>query len=250
MRITKGYNLMNLKKTDRNKNFLVKTNEEICLTNFKNLNINKGYVINLKKRPDRLDRFKNEVSAYLPDINIDVLEAVDGTSIDLKDEFYKKNVNKWNFDNLSEKTLRGVVGCCLSHLNCYDLISKSDDEYAIIFEDDCVFISDNHKKIAQEYINQLEIPEKFGIIFLNKWFAKPVEKIGKLNKIKGAPTTESYIISNEYAKILYNENIKNIGAIDAHMSQLISKYPEYPSYQLVDELFIQYNRTDTNIQIG
>ena len=71
-----------------------------------------------------------------------------------------------------------------------------------------------------------------------------------MNKIKGAPTTESYIISNEYAKILYNENIKNIGAIDAHMSQLISKYPEYPSYQLVDELFIQYNRTDTNIQIG
>ena len=109
MRITKGYNLMNLKKTDRNKNFLVKTNEEICLTNFKNLNINKGYVINLKKRPDRLDRFKNEVSAYLPDINIDVLEAVDGTSIDLKDEFYKKNVNKWNFDNLSEKTSNDIL---------------------------------------------------------------------------------------------------------------------------------------------
>jgi hypothetical protein len=32
------------------------------------------------------------------------------------------------------------------------------------------------------------------------------------------------------------------------MSKIMYKYPEYPSYQLVDELFIQYNRADTNIQ--
>lgn len=212
------------------------------------MKIKKGYVINLKKRPDRLIRFKNEVSEYLQDINITVIEAVDGSSIDLNEEFYKNNVNQWNFNHLSDQMLRGVIGCCLSHLNCYDLISKSDDEHAIIFEDDCTFISENKKKIGQEYINQLELPEKFGIIFLNRWLSKPVEKLGKLNRITGSPTAESYIISKDYAKILYDENIKNIGAIDAHMGQLISKYPEYPSYQLVDELFVQYNRKDTNIQ--
>lgn len=70
-----------------------------------------------------------------------------------------------------------------------------------------------------------------------------------MNRIVGAPTTEAYIISKEYAKILYKENIKNIGAIDAHMGQLTRKYPEYPSYQLVDELFVQYDRKDTNIQL-
>jgi hypothetical protein len=98
------------------------------------------------------------------------------------------------------------------------------------------------------YLNQLEFPEKFGIIFLNKWSSKPVERVGKLNRISSSSTTESYIINKEYAKILYKENIKNIGAIDAHMGQLLSKYPEYPFYQLVDELFIQYDRKDTNIQ--
>jgi hypothetical protein len=30
----------------------------------------------------------------------------------------------------------------------------------------------------------------------------------------------------------------------------MNKYPEYPSYQLVDELFTQHNRADTNIQFG
>lgn len=212
--------------------------------------ITKSYVINLKKRSDRLTRFKNEVILYLPDINIEVIEAVDGTLLNLKDDYIKKNVNKWNFINLSEKTLRGVIGCCLSHLNCYELISKNDDEYVIIFEDDCSFRSDNHRKIAQDYINQIEIPEKFGIIFLNKWPAQPVERIGKLNRIKGAPTSEAYIINKEYAKILYKEIISNIGAIDSRMSKIMRKYPEHPSYQLVDELFIQYNRKDTNIQYG
>jgi glycosyl transferase family 25 len=213
------------------------------------MKITKGYVINLKKRSDRLKRFKNEVSNYLPDINIDVIEAIDGSLLNLNDEFYKNNVNKWNFVNLHDKMLKGVIGCCLSHLNCYDLISKSDDEFAIIFEDDCVFKSDKHKKIGQESINNLEFPEKFGIIFLNKWSSKKLERVGQLYKITGAPTTEAYIINKEYAKILYKENIVNIGAIDAHMGQLISKYPEYPSYQLVEELFIQYDRKDTNIQL-
>ena len=212
--------------------------------------ITKGYVINLKKRPDRLDRFQKQISAYLPDIDITVVEAVDGTSLNLEDPFYKKNVNKWNFDNLkNEKMLRGVIGCCLSHLNCYDLISKSEEKYSIVFEDDCAFRSDIKQQKGQEFINQLRIPPgKFGIIFLNKWDSKKIARAGQLNKIEGAPTAESYIISKDYARILYKENITNIGAIDAHMGQLIKKYPDYPSYQLVDELFIQHDRSDTNIQ--
>jgi len=212
--------------------------------------ITKGYVINLKKRPDRLERFKNQIAPNLPDIDISVVEAIDGCLLDLKDPFYKKNVNKWNFDNLTEKILRGVIGCCLSHLKCYDLISQNDDEYSIIFEDDCAFRTEEKKKTAQNAINELELPEKFGIIFLNKWDNKKEERIGNLYRIESAPSTEAYIINREYANILYKENINNIGAIDAHMCQNIKKYPQYPSFQLVDDLFIQYNRKDTNIQFG
>ena len=75
-------------------------------------------------------------------------------------------------------------------------------------------------------------------------------RVGKLYRIKGSPTAEAYIINKEYAKILYEEIIINIGAIDSRMSKIMRKYPEYPSYQLVDELFIQHNRSDTNIQFG
>ena len=209
----------------------------------------KGYVINLKKRIDRLERFQNGVGNALPDVNIEVVEAVDGSLLDLKDITLRNDVNERDFKRLSEKELRGVIGCCLSHLKCYELIGNNDDKYAIIFEDDCWFKSDHHKKIANEFIKQLLIPEKFGIIYLNKWHSRRVKRVDKdYDLITGSPTAEGYIISKEYAKILYDENIHNIGAIDAHMGILIPKYPQYPTYQLVDELFIQYDRKDSNIR--
>ena len=210
----------------------------------------KGYVINLKKRADRLERFQNAIGNALPDINIEVVEAIDGSLLDLKDESLKKmRVNMNTFEKLSEKLLRGVIGCCLSHLKCYELIGNNNDKYAIIFEDDCWFKSEKHKTIANDFIKQLNIPEKFGIIFLNKWSSKRVKRVDKdYDLITGYSTTESYIISKEYAKILYDEHIHNTGAIDVYMGQLIAKYPEYPTYKLVDELFIQYDRKDSNIR--
>ena len=209
----------------------------------------KGYVINLKKRVDRLERFRNEVGNALPDINIEVVEAVDGRLLDLTDVRLRNDVNEWNLKYLSETSLRGVIGCCLSHLKCYEIISNNNDKYALIFEDDCWFKNEKHKIIANSFIKQLKIPEQFGIIFLNEWSVNRIKRVDKdYDLISGSPTTESYIISKEYAKILYDENIHNIGAIDNHMGQLIKKYPEYPSYQLVDELFIQYDRKDSDIR--
>lgn len=210
----------------------------------------KGLVINLKRRPDRLQRFIKKVQTYLSCVDIEVIEAEDGKLIDLKNQFILENVNEWNFKFLNEKTLRGIIGCCLSHLKCYEKIINSDEKYFIIFEDDCSI--KNSIFNLNEIIEKLVIPEKFGIIFLNDdWIQKKNKKkclSSQYNKISYAKTTESYIISKEYAKILYDENIKNIGAIDAHMSQLSSKYPEYPYYELINPLFIQYNKKDSDIQ--
>lgn len=41
----------------------------------------KGYLINLKKRPDRLDFFNSNVKKFLPDIDVELVEAVVGTSV-------------------------------------------------------------------------------------------------------------------------------------------------------------------------
>ena len=212
----------------------------------------KGYLINLKKRPDRLEKFNQEVKIYLPNIDIELVEAIDGTKLDLTNDELRKNVNQWNFKHLGEKQLRGVIGCCLSHLECYKKIIEdtNNNKYAIIFEDDCCFIKDK-EILAKDFLLSLPIPEKFGIIWLNEWdnTIDPNYSNENYNLVNGgSKTTEAYIVSKEYAKVLYDENIHNIGAIDAHMSQIYSRHPEYPNYNIKSNLFIQRNRIDSDIR--
>jgi GR25 family glycosyltransferase involved in LPS biosynthesis len=207
-----------------------------------------GYVINLKRRPDRLERFNKEVGQQL---RLTVVEAVDGELLDLDDPTLRSNVNPWNWTNLPEKSLRGVIGCCLSHLKCYDLISKGDDPYAFVFEDDCAWLDETKSQEATiHWLSQLKLPAKFGIIFLNDWWCTTTPFNQIFNRVHGTLTTEAYLISKEYAQILYTANITNIGAIDAHMSQLLSRHPDWPCYQLTDKykLFKQYNRKDSDIR--
>ncbi len=210
----------------------------------------KGYLINLEKRSDRLENFVNSVQKFLPDIQIEKVNAVDGSILDLNNKDLKKNVNPWNFKNLGEKTLRGVIGCCLSHLDCYKKIIEGNDKYVIIFEDDCAFIK-NMEINSNNFLKKLPIPEKFGIIWLNDWGNSIDNKFinEHYNLVSsGAKTTEAYIISKEFAKILYDENINNIGAIDAHISQVYSRHPEYPCFNIKTNIFTQYDRRDSDIR--
>jgi glycosyl transferase family 25 len=210
----------------------------------------KGYLINLKKRPDRLENFNTDVKKFLPDVKIEIVEAIDGSILDLTDINLKNSVNPWNYTNLPEKVLRGVIGCCQSHLKCYKKIFESADKYAIIFEDDCYFIKDK-ENYANDFLKNLPIPEKFGIIWLNEWsnsvdLTYSNEHYELVNG--GTKTTEGYIISRDFAKILYDEIIGNIGAIDAHISQVYFKYSRYPSYNIKSNLFIQRDRKDSDIR--
>lgn len=208
----------------------------------------KGYLINLKNRSDRLQRFKENVEKYLPNISIELVEAVDGKKLNLNDKEFRKNVNEWNFKNLNDKCLRGVIGCCLSHLECYKKMIDENIDKAIIFEDDCYFINGKESN-ANLIIKNIKFPEKFGIIWLNKWGTNNNKSINGLRPlINGQHTTESYIISKEFAKILYDNNINNIGAIDAHISQITKKYPIFSCFTLDEDLFIQYNRADSDIR--
>lgn len=169
----------------------------------------------------------------------------------MDDENIKKNVNPWNYKNLSEKTLRCVIGCCQSHLVCYKkIINDDNNKYAIIFEDDCCFIK-NKETGSNHYLKKLPIPEKFGIIWLNDWRNSIDDKFIDNNYdlvISGAKTTEAYIVSKEFAKILYDKNINNIGAIDAHIGQVYSIHPEYPCFNIKSNLFIQRDRKDSDIR--
>jgi glycosyl transferase family 25 len=98
----------------------------------------KKYVINLKRRNDRLEIFKNQC----PYKDIETIEAFDGKYIDNnknKDLFYKIKNHKNSYDITNSE-----IGCFVSHMTVWKKIIDSNTKYNLIFEDDTIF-SDNFK---------------------------------------------------------------------------------------------------------
>ena len=122
----------------------------------------KAFVINLDNRPDRLKIFNETFKQF--DITRELAVCVTKISPELK-----KRVNEWNFKNLSDKKTKGVVGCCMSHLNIWEKISKMN-ENVIVFEDDCTFINENVKENFENYFNSLIFRTVGWMCKTSKWY--------------------------------------------------------------------------------
>jgi GR25 family glycosyltransferase involved in LPS biosynthesis len=209
----------------------------------------KAFVINLDYRTDRLKEFTKTFEKFTKTVEIirEPAVCINEISPDLK-----KRINEWNFKYLSDKKLKGVVGCCMSHLNVWEKISKMNDHYVFVFEDDCTFINENVKENFDIYFNQLQLPKDFGIIWLNGEVSdKPGKKIPinfKIMEYNDRNTTESYIITPLFAKKMIEIIKNNIGSVDEHMGQYIRKNNNL-SYKVNNPFFCQINRNDTDIQI-
>lgn len=214
----------------------------------------KGYVINLKCREDRLSRFQCTIQRFLPSIVIETVDAIDGSLLDLQHPELLCKIKPHNFPLMTEKTFRGVLGCCLSHLECYRRLLATAEPYAMIFEDDCAFI-DGQELFANDILDTLELPEHFGIVWFNYWIGgftldHTQTQQNFVPVTKGYKTTESYIISREYAQLIYTEYQHNIFAMDAIFQECIKDHPEFICYTHSTDLFIQHDRNDTDIQFG
>ena len=101
------------------------------------------YVINLKRRPDRLDACVKRLPGESPI----VVEAVDGYRLQSNDTGLTK----------------GELGCFMSHLKAMRLILESHHSYALVLEDDAVLVPG--------YLDTLHTliksaPPDFGVISL------------------------------------------------------------------------------------
>jgi GR25 family glycosyltransferase involved in LPS biosynthesis len=190
----------------------------------------------------------SNVGKYLPDFNLEVIESVDGETLNPFEE--RDKISSWNFRHLSEKKLRAVIGCCKSHLRAYENFLDANFSHALIFEDDA------HPNVPQETlqseINSVELPKNFGIIYLNSFKKEQnnptTQELIKLNK--RGETAESYIISKEFAEIAYGEISNTMGALDRHL-ELLFNHPKAKNlnfYRTKRQIFYQYDRNDTDIQ--
>lgn len=100
----------------------------------------KIYVVNLKRRPDRLEKFYKTCS--FPKEKIHVVYGFDGTNYENELDDEKKIYN-----TLSSSLMPGEKGCFISHIRIFKDIVANKIPFAMIFEDDGVFCDDFKNKL-------------------------------------------------------------------------------------------------------
>lgn len=153
------------------------------------------YIINLDERIDKYEETINELS---------------------KLNFEKYNLKIERFPAIKHK--RGWIGCALSHISILEIAKERNLEYAIVIEDDNIFVEKQLKNIEKIFDWLFQYKEKWEIFMGNQTYITPIDvfsvnhgiihSIGKTsNFMIYQKTIFSYIIEH---KSLYVDEINSI----------------------------------------
>lgn len=195
----------------------------------------KTYIINLPKDTDRrVNIFKelNKISCLDPEM----IEAVNG-----KEQGREKLCKRFDFKKsqkyLSGDIALGEVGCTLSHYECYKKLLASDQNYALIVEDDLGFIGngpfDDQLKKAIRYVEQekpvvLQLFSFFDYLGKGQYF----DDVHQVYKTFKSALTTIYLINKHAARIMLSDGLPYWIADDWSLFRRkgINTYALYPSF--------------------
>jgi len=102
------------------------------------------YVINLDRAVDRMERFEKDFASFpIPFIRI---PAVEGKTLTLPVEGY--DAFRF-FNHVGREARLGEIGCYLSHVKVLKMFLESEQEFALICEDDAMPIPESYEAIRQ-----------------------------------------------------------------------------------------------------
>ena len=197
-----------------------------------NLLFDKIYVINLKRRPDKLANVMGELAKHdvLGAIPTEVIEGVDGQS-EINEEFLAANnykvYDKWTDHWWGRATTKGEIGCAISHYKLWEKISKKEAN-ALILEDDIQLEEDFLNKSIQiaPQVKDLD----FELLYLSRKAIFP-ERERRLTDLLLIPDysywTCAYVITPKGAEKLYNSGYeKNLITPDEFIPYMYGHHHE------------------------
>lgn len=211
------------------------------------------YLINLDRNKDRLASFVEQyMKCDFKNHEIQRLSAVDGQTLSNIENIVTPKaldevlqVEKTGYRTKHYQLTRGALGCYLSHMQVYELISKNSASYGLIFEDDVIIDPFIFKKLNESIVN---IPSDWDILLLS-CHCIICEQIDIYYDTGKFFWLHCYIVKKESAnKILtYLNNTKISKQIDSELSDMIDQ-KLLRVYCLKNSLCKQGNIFQTTIQ--
>lgn len=171
----------------------------------------KAIVINLERDKNKIQRISKILTKEK--IPFKRLNAIYGKNLS---EEYIKSIVRPTFGRIKLEMPKGTIGCYLSHLNAWQELLKSNNEFLLILEDDITFKSEYAGKVKQiiektfEYKNlwdimSFEIAHKGTPLKIKKFQISQIKDEFSLNVYLTSIThAGAYIINRRAAKELIN----------------------------------------------
>jgi glycosyl transferase family 25 len=224
-----------------------KSTKKEFYANSNTITINKTIVINMKKDKERLDYIKKQCQNA--NIKFERFNGIDGTKLNI--DKLKKNksieIQKnsfFNHDREGRNSLKGSIGCALTHKKIWKQIVNSGKKNTLIFEDDAI-IPKNFFKKFNFYSKQ--IPNDWDIIFLGgvRIFGKQIKKniikaVSTPNNIMNNCGLYAYIVNKNSAQKLINK----CNPINNYIDIQINRH-----YNTLNAYYIQPNIIKHNFKI-
>ena len=210
------------------------------------------YLINLDRRPDRLERFMNSLdTSDMKDMKVLRMNAVDGSEIDISrvplSETAKgelKQIETTGFRSKHYQLTRGAIGCYLSHVKVWKDIVEKGHKNGLIFEDDVTLPENMYERM----MNSMKgVPDDWDVLLFG-FHCKECENVKNYRKVDRFILLHCYAISySGIVKMLKTNSLFPITQqIDSYMSELS---PDILNIYTVKNPIIHQNGSRTDIQM-
>ena len=185
----------------------------------------KRYLINMDRSTDRLEIMNKRLTEL--GLDFERVSAVEGAKLSLAELSGVCSPNR----KYPNKLTPGEIGCFLSHKKCWELLLASEDDWALVIEDDSSFAP-----TATDYFSTTEwIPSECQLIqfsftpdttFSDKTIDLP--NGSHLVRVKHSSPcgTYAYLISREAAKVALSYAAKVEGPIDNFLFGMFFEFPK------------------------
>jgi len=225
------------------------------------------YCINLKKRPDRWQRFISQpaIKDIMKVAKFERFEGIDGSTLDIKNDDRisvrtKRNIMLHRRRDHEDLDTAGGIGCYLSHAAVWKKFMETGEEYCVIFEDDAL-IPDNFIALFEAGMKSMELNVSPPPDLWNMSSSHPES----LKFALGVPNT-MYTNGWAYDDVmpftgytLFKRGVKtlldNAFPIDGHVDLFINRLSQIGAFHSVSYRGLSLRqasvqRGDTNIQAG